>query len=71
MSGEAFLYNMVRIIAGTLLYVGQGKIEPEEVGTIMNLTRERIRQVEMRALQKLRQNSTQYNVQSISFLSDR
>jgi tRNA pseudouridine38-40 synthase len=34
-SGEAFLYNMVRIIAGTLLYVGQGKIEPEEVGTII------------------------------------
>lgn len=34
-SGEAFLYNMVRIIAGTLLYVGQGKIEPEEVGKII------------------------------------
>ena len=26
---------MVRIIAGTLLYVGQGKIEPEEVGKII------------------------------------
>lgn len=34
-SGEAFLYNMVRIIAGTLLYVGQGKIEPSEVGNII------------------------------------
>ena len=34
-SGEAFLYNMVRIIAGTLLYVGQGKIEPEEVENII------------------------------------
>ena len=34
-SGEAFLYNMVRIIAGTLLYVGQGKIEPEEVKNII------------------------------------
>ena len=34
-SGEAFLYNMVRIIAGTLLYVGQGKIGPEEVGKII------------------------------------
>lgn len=34
-SGEAFLYNMVRIIAGTLLYVGQGKIEPEEVEIII------------------------------------
>ena len=34
-SGEAFLYNMVRIIAGTLLYVGQGKIEPSEVASII------------------------------------
>ena len=34
-SGEAFLYNMVRIIAGTLLYVGQGKIEPDEVEKII------------------------------------
>ena len=34
-SGEAFLYNMVRIIAGTLLYVGQGKIKPEEVENII------------------------------------
>ena len=35
-SGEAFLYNMVRIIAGTLLYVGQGKIEPTEVKDIID-----------------------------------
>ncbi|MCQ2473073.1 MAG: tRNA pseudouridine(38-40) synthase TruA [Saccharofermentans sp.] len=34
-SGEAFLYNMVRIIAGTLLYVGQGKIEPSKVKEII------------------------------------
>ena len=34
-SGEAFLYNMVRIIAGTLLYAGQGKIEPSEVKDII------------------------------------
>lgn len=34
-SGEAFLYNMVRIIAGTLLYVGQGKIDPDEVKDII------------------------------------
>ena len=27
-TGNGFLYNMVRIIAGTLLDVGQGKIEP-------------------------------------------
>ena len=35
-SGEAFLYNMVRIIAGTLLYTGQGKIEPAEVKNIID-----------------------------------
>ena len=26
--GDGFLYNMVRIIAGTLIYVGQGKLDP-------------------------------------------
>ena len=40
--GEAFLYNMVRIIAGTLLYVGQGKIAPDEIpGVIASCDRER------------------------------
>ncbi|MDO4476135.1 MAG: tRNA pseudouridine(38-40) synthase TruA [Lachnospiraceae bacterium] len=34
-TGNGFLYNMVRIIAGTLLLVGTGKIEPEEVGRIL------------------------------------
>ena len=34
-SGEAFLYNMVRIIAGTLLYVGQGKIAADEIGKVI------------------------------------
>lgn len=29
--GEAFLYNMVRIIAGTLLYVGEGKLSEDDV----------------------------------------
>ncbi|MEJ8767580.1 MULTISPECIES: tRNA pseudouridine(38-40) synthase TruA [unclassified Oceanobacillus] len=29
--GDGFLYNMVRIIAGFLLDVGQGKWEPEEI----------------------------------------
>ncbi|MFA5880673.1 MAG: tRNA pseudouridine(38-40) synthase TruA [Eubacteriales bacterium] len=28
---DGFLYNMMRIIAGTLLYVGKGKLTPEEV----------------------------------------
>lgn len=33
--GNGFLYNMVRILAGTLAYVGAGRTEPEEVGTIL------------------------------------
>lgn len=34
-SGNGFLYNMVRIIAGTLMRVGMGAIEPEQVKTIL------------------------------------
>ncbi|MCQ2532838.1 MAG: tRNA pseudouridine(38-40) synthase TruA [Saccharofermentans sp.] len=34
-SGEAFLYNMVRIIAGTLMYVGLGKIKPEDIPDVI------------------------------------
>jgi len=34
-SGNAFLYNMVRIIAGTLIYVGMGKIEAEAIPNII------------------------------------
>ena len=30
-----FLYNMVRIIAGTLVDVGRGRIEPERVKDIL------------------------------------
>lgn len=33
--GKSFLYNMVRIIAGTLVYVGQGKIDPERIEEIL------------------------------------
>lgn len=33
--GNGFLYNMVRIIAGTLMEVGQGKREPEEILRIL------------------------------------
>lgn len=29
--GDGFLYNMVRILAGTLVFVGQGKIMPESL----------------------------------------
>ena len=35
LTGNGFLYNMVRIIAGTLVEVGTGKIEPKEIKTII------------------------------------
>lgn len=34
-TGNGFLYNMVRIIAGTLLQVGTGYYKPEEVGVML------------------------------------
>ncbi len=33
--GNAFLYNMVRIIAGTLIYIGQGKLPPDCLQTAL------------------------------------
>ena len=33
--GDGFLYNMVRIIAGTLLRVGGGQMKPEEMKTVL------------------------------------
>ncbi|MBQ1208446.1 MAG: tRNA pseudouridine(38-40) synthase TruA, partial [Lachnospiraceae bacterium] len=33
--GSGFLYNMVRIIAGTLIKVGQGAMEPEQIREIL------------------------------------
>jgi tRNA pseudouridine38-40 synthase len=40
--GDGFLYNMVRIIAGTLVEVGFGKLKPEEIpGIISSLDRRR------------------------------
>ena len=33
--GSGFLYNMVRIIAGTLVDVGLGKIKPEQISSII------------------------------------
>jgi len=32
---DGFLYNMVRNIAGTLVYAGLGKLSPEDVGTLI------------------------------------
>ena len=34
-TGNGFLYNMVRIIAGTLMQVGTGLMEPERVKEIL------------------------------------
>lgn len=34
-SGNGFLYHMIRIIAGTLLQVGNGKRDPEEIKAIL------------------------------------
>lgn len=36
LTGNGFLYNMVRIIAGTLVDVGLGKIEPKDIPNIIN-----------------------------------
>lgn len=35
LTGNGFLYNMVRIISGTLLDVGQGKINPNDISKII------------------------------------
>ena len=37
-TGNGFLYNMVRIIAGTLIEVGAGKRKPEEILTMLEAT---------------------------------
>ena len=42
LTGNGFLYNMVRIISGTLVDVGIGKIKPEEIKDIIE-SKERIR----------------------------
>ena len=34
--GDGFLYNMVRIITGTLVWVGLGKIQPSDIPDIIN-----------------------------------
>lgn len=36
LTGSGFLYNMVRIISGTLVDVGLGKIKPEEIKNIID-----------------------------------
>lgn len=41
-TGDGFLYNMVRIITGTLLEVSRGKLQPEEIPAIID-SRDRAR----------------------------
>lgn len=41
-TANGFLYNMVRIIAGTLIRVGEGKIKPDEIPEII-LSKDRLR----------------------------
>ncbi|PKM49260.1 MAG: tRNA pseudouridine(38-40) synthase TruA [Firmicutes bacterium HGW-Firmicutes-7] len=41
-TGNSFLYNMVRIIVGTLIEVGIGKLEPEEITGIIE-SRDRLK----------------------------
>ena len=36
LTGNGFMYNMVRIISGTIVEVGLGKIKPEEIPEIIN-----------------------------------
>ena len=35
-TGDGFLYNMVRAIAGTLTYAGCGKLRPEDMRAILD-----------------------------------
>ena len=34
-AADGFLYNMVRIMVGTILHVAQGKLEPQDVAKII------------------------------------
>ena len=41
-SGDGFLYNMVRIITGTLVDVGKGRFKPETVANMLREDRQNI-----------------------------
>jgi len=34
-TGSGFLYNMVRIIAGTMMWVGEGKLSPDDIPSML------------------------------------
>lgn len=60
-TGNGFLYNMVRIIAGTLVYVGLGKIMPSDIPGII-LSRDRARAGKTLAAKGLTLLNVDYNV---------
>ena len=33
--GDGFLYNMIRIIVGTLIWVNEGKLSPDDIPLIL------------------------------------
>lgn len=57
--GNGFLYNMVRIITGTLLRVGGGQIAPEEIPGILD-AKDRARAAETAPPQGLRLVKIEY-----------
>jgi len=58
--GNGFLYNMVRIIAGTLYYVGIHKLTPEDVKEIIE-TKDRKKAGKTLAAKGLHLTSVEYN----------
>lgn len=44
-NGNAFLYNMVRLIAGTLVAVGSGKLDVNDVATMLDANCNRVKHV--------------------------
>jgi tRNA pseudouridine38-40 synthase len=63
-TGNAFLYNMVRIIAGTLLYVGMGKITKHDIPAII-LSKDRKRAGKTMPPQGLVLQNVAYNLDKL------
>ena len=59
-SADGFLYNMVRILVGTLLFVSEGKIDPADLPAIIE-SGERIRAGKTAPPQGLYLNRVEYN----------
>ena len=59
-TGDGFLYNMVRILVGTLLFVSEGKIDPADLPAIIE-SGERIRAGKTAPPQGLYLNRVEYD----------